>query len=143
MALGTGDCTLLLTGDLAFLHDSSALVGLRRRPANLVIVVIDNDGGGIFGFLPQAQALDGDTFEELFATPHGADLAGLSRAHGLPTERVESRAGFQAALAGALARGGPRVIVVVGDRRRNVAVHARLHGAVARALEPGSGGRQR
>lgn len=135
VALAAGHPTLLLTGDLAFLHDSSALVSLVDRPVDLVLVVIDNRGGGIFGFLPQARALDGDTFEELFGTPHSSDLLALARAHGLPAERVESRAGFQAALAGALVRGGPRVIVVAGDRRRNVAVHSRLQGAVARALD--------
>jgi 2-succinyl-5-enolpyruvyl-6-hydroxy-3-cyclohexene-1-carboxylate synthase len=137
VALGTAGPTYLLTGDLAFLHDSSALVALRRRPVQLVIVVLDNDGGGIFHFLPQAGALGGGVFEELFATPHGTDLAALAGAHGLPVERVGSRAGFQAALAGASARGGARVVVVEGDRRRNVAVHGRLHAAVARALDQG------
>jgi 2-succinyl-5-enolpyruvyl-6-hydroxy-3-cyclohexene-1-carboxylate synthase len=139
VALGTGGPTYLLTGDVAFLHDTSALVALRRRPVRLVIVVLDNDGGGIFHFLPQAKALEGEVFEELFATPHGTDLVALAAAHGLPVERVGSRAGFQAALAGASARGGPRVVVVEGERRRNVAVHGRLQAAVARALDKGRG----
>jgi 2-succinyl-5-enolpyruvyl-6-hydroxy-3-cyclohexene-1-carboxylate synthase len=143
VALGTGGLTVLLTGDLAFLHDASALVALARRPVQLVVVVLDNDGGGIFHFLPQARVLEGDLFEELFGTPHGTDLVGLAGSHDLPVERVESRAGFQAALAGATARTsgrvGARVIVVAGERRRNAAVHSRVQSAVARALEQASG----
>jgi 2-succinyl-5-enolpyruvyl-6-hydroxy-3-cyclohexene-1-carboxylate synthase len=141
VALGRGGPTVLLTGDLAFLHDSSTLVGLARRPADLVVVVVDNDGGGIFEFLPQAGALGRDDFERLFATPHGSDVAALAAAHGLSVEAVSSRVGLQAALAGALARGGPRVVVVRTDRRANVAVHDRLNAAVAAALARAAGRR--
>jgi 2-succinyl-5-enolpyruvyl-6-hydroxy-3-cyclohexene-1-carboxylate synthase len=130
----TGRVTTVVVGDLAFLHDSTALVGLRDREVDLVVVVVDNDGGGIFSFLPQRGALDPEAFERLFGTPHGSDLVALAEAHGLPAERVRSRAGLQAALAGARARGGVRVVVVDSDRDRNVAVHARLVGAVAAAL---------
>lgn len=130
----TGRVTTVVVGDLAFLHDSTALVGLRDREVDLVVVVVDNDGGGIFSFLPQRGALDPEAFERLFGTPHGSDLVALAEAHGLPAERVRSRAGLQAALAGARARGGVRVVVVDSDRDRNVAVHAHLVGAVAAAL---------
>jgi 2-succinyl-5-enolpyruvyl-6-hydroxy-3-cyclohexene-1-carboxylate synthase len=60
-------------GDLAFLHDVGGLraaVGLD----NLDYVVIDNDGGAIFDFLPQAVELEADRFRDLFTTPHGLDL---------------------------------------------------------------------
>jgi 2-succinyl-5-enolpyruvyl-6-hydroxy-3-cyclohexene-1-carboxylate synthase len=71
VALATGAPTTVLLGDVALLHDVGALVGLRARAVDLRIVVIDNDGGGIFSFLPQATTLDGDRFERLFGTPHG------------------------------------------------------------------------
>jgi len=134
VALGAERPTVLVTGDIAFLHDASALVALSGRAVDLVIVVVDNDGGGIFSFLPQATSLDPDEFERLFGTPHGTDLAALAAAHGLAVERVGSRAGLQAAVAGALARRGPRVVVVRTDRAANVAVHRRLNEAVARTL---------
>ena len=130
----TGRPTVLLIGDVAFLHDTNALLGLTRRAVSLVVVVVDNDGGGIFSFLPQHRSLPHDTFEQLFGTPHGADLVAVAEAHGVPAERVSSRQGLQAAVAGARTRGGPRVVVVGTDRDANVEVHRRLADAVARAV---------
>jgi 2-succinyl-5-enolpyruvyl-6-hydroxy-3-cyclohexene-1-carboxylate synthase len=126
--------TVLLTGDVAFLHDTNALIGLARRGVTMAIVVVDNDGGGIFSFLPQAERLAEERFEQLFGTPHGVDVVAVAEAHGVPAERVASRAGLQAALSGAAMRGGPRVIAVRSDRAENVAVHRRLQAAVADAL---------
>jgi len=118
--------TLLLTGDVAFLHDAGALVGLARRGVALTVVVVDNDGGGIFGFLPQAVELDPGRFEQLFGTPHGTDLVAVAEAYGVPAERVGSRAGLQSALNGAAMRGGTRVVVVGSDRSQAPEVHRRL-----------------
>jgi 2-succinyl-5-enolpyruvyl-6-hydroxy-3-cyclohexene-1-carboxylate synthase len=131
--------TVLLIGDVAFLHDTNALLGLARRGTSLVIVVIDNDGGGIFSFLPQRTGLEHDRFEQLFGTPHGVDLVALAQAHGVPAERVASRAGLQAAVAGAFTRGGPRVVVVASSRDTNVAVHEQLDTAVGRAVRASVG----
>ena len=127
--------TVLLTGDVAFLHDTNALIGLRRRGVPLVIVVVDNDGGGIFSFLPQADALEPERFEQLFGTPHGIDVAAVAEAHGVAAERVTSRAGLRAAINGALTRGGVRVVAVTSDRAANVAVHRDLFSRVADALD--------
>lgn len=126
--------TVLLTGDLAFLHDTNALLGLARRGAALTIVVVDNDGGGIFSFLPQAAALDEDRFEQLFGTPHGVDVVAVAEAHGVPAERVASRAGLRSALNGAVSRAGVRVIAVSSERRANVSVHRQLTASVAAAV---------
>jgi len=133
-ALG-GSPTALLIGDVAFLHDTNGLLGLMSRRVNLVIVVVDNDGGGIFSFLSTHDHVPHERFEQLFGTPHGVDLLQLAAAHGIPAERVATRTGVQAAIAGALTRGGPRVVVVDTDRDENLALHASLHAAVAHALE--------
>ena len=127
--------TVLLTGDVAFLHDTNALIGLRRRGVPLVVVVVDNDGGGIFSFLPQADALGPERFEQLFGTPHGIDVAAVAEAHGVAAERVTSRAGLRAAINGAFTRGGVRVVAVTSDRAANVAVHRDLFSRVADALD--------
>lgn len=130
----SGAPTALLIGDLAFLHDSNALIGLGERDVNLLIVVFDNDGGGIFSMLPVRDQVDPGTFETLFGTPHGMDLVKLAEAHGISAERVSSRTGAQAAMVGALSRGGPRVVVVGTDRRRNRELHGELNQAVFDAL---------
>ena len=57
VALATGAPTTLLIGDVAFLHDTNGLLGAAARSVDLTVVVVDNDGGGIFSFLPQASAL--------------------------------------------------------------------------------------
>ena len=126
--------TALLIGDVAFLHDTNALVALRARQLDLTIVVVDNDGGGIFSFLPQRSALGVERFEQLFGTPHGTDPGALAAAHGLDVERVETIDELERALTGP-ARGGVRVLVVRTDRDANVAVHDELNAAVVRALD--------
>lgn len=130
-----GAPTALLIGDLAFLHDSNALIGLRNRDVNLLIVVLDNKGGGIFSMLPVSEQVDTDTFETLFGTPHDVDLVKLCEAHGIPAERVSSRTGAQAAMVGGLSRGGARVVVVDCSRRGNRELHGELNRAVVETIE--------
>ena len=130
VALASQAPTALLIGDVAFLHDANGLVALRHRTADLRIVVVDNDGGGIFSFLPQRSTLPNERFEQLFGTPHGTDLETLARAHGLQVECVSS----SGELRNALAQTGPRVIVVRTNRDENVRLHDALHAAVAQAL---------
>ncbi|MCB1255864.1 MAG: 2-succinyl-5-enolpyruvyl-6-hydroxy-3-cyclohexene-1-carboxylic-acid synthase [Microthrixaceae bacterium] len=130
-----GAPTALLIGDLAFLHDSNALIGLRNRNLNLLIVVLDNNGGGIFSMLPVSEQVDSGTFESLFGTPHDVDLVKLCEAHGIPAERVSSRTGAQAAMVGGLSRGGARVVVVDCSRKGNRELHGELNSAVVDAVE--------
>lgn len=130
VAASTQQPTALLIGDVAFLHDSAALVGLMARNIDLRVVVIDNDGGGIFSFLPQASSLSGGRFEQLFGTPHGTDLVALSAAHNIPARSVITLNEF----AQALSQAGPSVIRVSSDRTTNVAVHQRIADSVVAAL---------
>jgi 2-succinyl-5-enolpyruvyl-6-hydroxy-3-cyclohexene-1-carboxylate synthase len=122
--------SFVLIGDLAFVHDSNALVGLNRRGVDLRIVVVDNDGGGIFSFLPQSTLLAHERFERLFGTPLGTDVLALAAAHGVDTATATT----VAELADQIGRSGPWVCRVPSERQQNVAVHASLHDAVAAAM---------
>jgi 2-succinyl-5-enolpyruvyl-6-hydroxy-3-cyclohexene-1-carboxylate synthase len=130
----TGRPVVGLLGDLAFLHDAGGLLGAPGRGLNAVFVVVDNDGGGIFSFLPQA-GLPSDRFELLFGTPPAADVAAVAAAYGVPAERVARAADVGPALEEALAGGGVRVLVVpTGDRTANVDRHRQARAAVADAV---------
>ncbi|BAN02715.1 2-succinyl-5-enolpyruvyl-6-hydroxy-3-cyclohexene-1-carboxylic-acid synthase [Ilumatobacter coccineus] len=130
-ALESGRPEFVLIGDFAFVHDSNALVALATRPADLRVVVVDNDGGGIFSFLPQATALDHGRFEQLFGTPLGSDVLAVAAAHGLATVTATSRD----ELAAQMTQRGPWVCRVPSDRAANVEVHAALHAAATAALD--------
>ena len=120
-----------LVGDLCFLHDSNALLGARQRGADATFVVVDNDGGGIFSFLPQAEPQHAEHFETLFGTPHGIDLLALATAHGIPAVEVEKASALVPAIADARAAGGVRVVVA---RTENVRQHRDVWTAVQRAI---------
>ena len=136
VAIASVDPVTALVGDIAFLHDTNALLGLAARGLDITIVVVDNRGGGIFSFLPQATELPQETFEALFGTPHDVDLAGLAALHGIPALRVHEPDGLASALKIASAAPGPHVVIAPTDRRVNVAVHDEVHAAVAAALKP-------
>lgn len=129
VALG-GRPAVAWVGDIAFLHDSNALIALAERGADLRIVVADNRGGGIFSFLPQASALEAERFEQLFGTPHATDIQALAAAHGVPSATVDSVDD----LARRIGEPGPSLTRIVTDRRDNVEVHAAIHAAVAASL---------
>jgi 2-succinyl-5-enolpyruvyl-6-hydroxy-3-cyclohexene-1-carboxylate synthase len=130
VALASGAPTTLLIGDIALLHDSNGLLNLIDRLVDLKIVLIDNEGGGIFSFLPQAQELSGNQFEQLFGTPHHVDFASLAAAHRIPY----SSATTANELRESLAASGTRIIAVRTDRKQNVADHNELYQAVSNAL---------
>ncbi len=131
-AVSTGPVAAL-AGDLTFLHDMGGLLGATRRGIDATIVVVDNDGGGIFSFLPQATFVG--HFEQLFATPHGTDLVEVAGAFGVTAVRVTSADQVVPAVTGSMAEGGVRVVVVPTDRTTNVARHAEVWAAVAAAVE--------
>lgn len=125
----TGRAVVALVGDIAFLHDANALLGLPERGVDLTIVVVDNGGGGIFSFLPQASRLPADRFEQLFGTPHRTDVVAIARAHGCDATTVDD----VHQLAASVAAGGPRVVRVSTDRAENVLIHERINQRVAAA----------
>ncbi len=118
------DCPVyLLTGDLAFLHDSNGLMTAKEIRGGLTVVVINNSGGGIFEHLPVAQF--DPPFERYFATPQNVDLAKLCAAHGVIHNSVTT----WSALESILQRpepAGVRVLEICTDRRRDAATRKRL-----------------
>jgi 2-succinyl-5-enolpyruvyl-6-hydroxy-3-cyclohexene-1-carboxylate synthase len=132
VAVASAVPTALVIGDLAFLHDLNGLLGTSAREVDLVCLLLDNDGGGIFSFLPQADAVEPAVFESVYGTPHGLDLAAVAAAHGATARRVEGD--VTEATRDAIAAGGVQVLVVRTARAANRDLHARLNAAVADAL---------
>jgi 2-succinyl-5-enolpyruvyl-6-hydroxy-3-cyclohexene-1-carboxylate synthase len=129
---GQGDRTIALLGDLTFLHDVSGLVNLPESPCTFV--VLDNGGGGIFSFLPQATSVEPAVFEQLFGTPPTSDLGAVARGFGLPVHEVTALSQLEAALAAPTST--PSLVRVrVPDRAQNVALHDAINQAVHLALQ--------
>jgi 2-succinyl-5-enolpyruvyl-6-hydroxy-3-cyclohexene-1-carboxylate synthase len=127
-ARASGRPTTIVSGDLGLLHDIGGLAALRDVSTPVRIVVIDNDGGGIFNFLPQEAALDANEFEALLGTPRGVDIAKAAALFDLPHRRLDSLADLPDALA------DTGLIEVRTDRQANVAEHRRLAERVHRSL---------
>ena len=130
-ALAHGGRTLALVGDLTFLHDANGLVlGPDEPRPDLTIVVVNNDGGAIFGLLEQGTPEHAVAFERVFGTPHGVDLARLCAATRTPHELASTREELRAALSG----DGLRVVEVRTGRAAAVELDRALRAAVAQAV---------
>jgi 2-succinyl-5-enolpyruvyl-6-hydroxy-3-cyclohexene-1-carboxylate synthase len=126
-AAGDGPVALLI-GDVALAHDLGGLLAATRLGIALTIVLVDNGGGGIFEFLPVAQATD--AFEEHVATPTGLDPERIAALFGLAYSAPAGTAAFAAAVTGALASDGTTLVHVRTDRKDNVAEHRAVWEAV-------------
>jgi 2-succinyl-5-enolpyruvyl-6-hydroxy-3-cyclohexene-1-carboxylate synthase len=107
-----GERTLAIAGDLSMLHDAGGLVA--DLLGNIVFVVIDNGGGGLFDLLPQAEHAPG--FERLFVTPHGLDISRLAQTYGLGSVVVERVEGLAQSIATRIESRGAHVVVVPVER---------------------------
>jgi 2-succinyl-5-enolpyruvyl-6-hydroxy-3-cyclohexene-1-carboxylate synthase len=125
--------TVLLLGDLSLYHDMNGLWALQRYGIRATLVVCDNDGGGVFSFLPQAEHQD--VFEELFVTPLRLDLSQVARLYGLVYSPVSDRSGLEPAIADAIAAPTPTMVVVRIKREDSVNGHRLCWEAAANALK--------
>lgn len=113
---------VLLIGDVSFFHDLNGLWPVGRYGLDLTIVLVHNDGGGIFHFLPQAEAAP-DQFEAWFGTPHGLDFTGAIAMHGGTIEHIDDLAAAPARIAAAMQAGGLRVLQISTERYSNLRMH--------------------
>lgn len=118
VAAGAQGKVVALLGDLTCCHDSGGL--LAARGLDVTLVVLNNGGGGIFGYLPQAGLPD---FERLWLTPAELDFGRMAALYGLAFQRVAQAQDFEAAMAQALAVPGPNLIEVAIDREESLERH--------------------
>jgi 2-succinyl-5-enolpyruvyl-6-hydroxy-3-cyclohexene-1-carboxylate synthase len=137
-----GAVAFALIGDLSLLHDAPGLaIGPAEPRPDLCVVVVNNDGGGIFEGLEPARfksgSVGGDSpsvFERVFGTAHGASLAQLAAAFGIPYTLVEAPGDLAKAMASALPGTGPRIIEARTGRAANADLRARMRAAAVRAV---------
>jgi 2-succinyl-5-enolpyruvyl-6-hydroxy-3-cyclohexene-1-carboxylate synthase len=128
------DPTVLVIGDLSFYHDMNGLLAAKLHELNATIVLINNDGGGIFSFLPQAA--HPEHFEALFGTPHGLNFEPAAELYGLQHRRIERWADFSEAFTASLREPGVQIIEVPSpDRTTNVDLHRRLWKIMSAEIE--------
>jgi 2-succinyl-5-enolpyruvyl-6-hydroxy-3-cyclohexene-1-carboxylate synthase len=121
-----------LIGDVALAHDIGGLLATSRLGLALTIVLLNNDGGGIFHFLPVAG--ETDAFEEHVATSHGLDFGQAASLYGCGYERPDSVAELRRAVERSLGAATTTIVEVRTDRQQNLALHRRVADAAARAL---------
>jgi 2-succinyl-5-enolpyruvyl-6-hydroxy-3-cyclohexene-1-carboxylate synthase len=130
-AAASGRPTVLLIGDVALAHDIGSLLTHRRYRVPLTIVLLNNDGGGIFEFLPVAG--QADAFEEHVATPHGLDFAKVADLYGCDHHRPADAAALELTVTRSLAEDMTTIVEVRTDRGENLALHRRIAAAAERA----------
>ena len=133
-AAKAGAPIVLAIGDLAFYHDSNGLLAAKLHRLSATIVLLNNNGGGIFSFLPQAD--HPRHFEQLFGTPHGLDFSHFAAAYDAGFTRMATWEDFRGAVAQALKSPGVNIVEVPTERASNVRLHREVWAAVASAIVP-------
>jgi 2-succinyl-5-enolpyruvyl-6-hydroxy-3-cyclohexene-1-carboxylate synthase len=131
VAAGRRAPTALFIGDVALLHDLTGWLAARGAGVDLTVVLVNNDGGGIFHFLPVAERTA--HFEALFGTPHGVDFAAVAALGGATLHRPADLATFGSTVRRCL-EGGLHLVEVRTDRRANVGAHRELYARLSEAL---------
>jgi 2-succinyl-5-enolpyruvyl-6-hydroxy-3-cyclohexene-1-carboxylate synthase len=130
-AAGDGPVVLLI-GDVALAHDIGGLLAATRLGLSLTIVLLNNDGGGIFHFLPVSS--QSDAFEEHVATPHGLEFEQAAKLYGCRYERPDSVEALGRAIERSIAGDSATIVEVGTHREQNLALHRRIQEAVRVAL---------
>lgn len=131
-ALASGQPVVAFVGDVSALHDLNSLQLASHVNTPLVLIVLNNDGGGIFKYLPVAK--HADVFKTFFTTPHGREFTPMAKAFGLAHESPSTRAVFSKCVSKALARKGATLIEVCCDAHASEAARARIANASTAAL---------
>ncbi len=129
-----GGPLVLVLGDLSFYHDSNGLLAAKLHALRATIVLLNNNGGGIFSFLPQAAYPE--HFEQLFGTPHGLDFSRFAAAYGAGFTRIATWSEFRCAARASLSAQGVQMIEVPTERTSNVRLHREVWDSVAAAIGP-------
>ncbi|PPA71754.1 2-succinyl-5-enolpyruvyl-6-hydroxy-3-cyclohexene-1-carboxylic-acid synthase [Jeotgalibacillus proteolyticus] len=132
IAVETKDPVYLLIGDLSMFHDMNGLLVSKQYPVNLHIIVINNNGGGIFSFLPQAQ--EPKHFETLFGTPPALDFTHAAKLYSLDYQKIESVEGVTAGIQSLHDQQGVTMTEILTNREENVRVHRELWKKVQNAV---------
>ena len=130
-SVSSGPCVLVI-GDLSLYHDMNGLLAARQHGLQATIVLLHNDGGGIFSFLPQAEAVE--SFEDLFGTPHGLDFRHAAKLYSLEYGEPEDSPAFRAALEKSFHNPGVTMIAVHTNRDANTRLHRNIWQAVSQRL---------
>ncbi|GAC1586316.1 MAG: 2-succinyl-5-enolpyruvyl-6-hydroxy-3-cyclohexene-1-carboxylic-acid synthase [Ktedonobacteraceae bacterium] len=125
---------VLVIGDLSFFHDMNGLLAAKLHQLDVTIIVVNNDGGGIFSFLPQANYPE--HFEQLFGTPIGLDFSHSAAMYGGHYQRVADWEQFRIAVERGMQNGGLHIVEVTTERESNVRMHRQLWQSVTHALKP-------
>lgn len=131
-AAGRQKPVTLLIGDIAMLHDLNSLELAARSANPITVVIINNQGGGIFDFLPISAV--SDVFEPLFITPHAYRFEGVCSMYGLGYHQADTKEAFETGLAGLRATGRSGVIEVITDRKINFELRKRMKRAILRSI---------
>ncbi len=135
-ALGAGaagrEKVVLVIGDLALYHDLNGLLAAKLHKLNALIILLNNDGGGIFSFLPQAAYPK--HFEQLFGTPHGLNFEHAAKLYDAHFVSATSWDEFRAAVKESLSRAGLDIVQVKTNRETNVTMHRAVWKAVANRI---------
>jgi len=127
-AQGHATLSTVLIGDLALLHDLNSLMLAARSDSPIVIVVINNHGGGIFRFLPISEHTD--VFEDYFVTPHNMSFEGTAGDFGLTYHKPDTKAAFDQAYASAVQANTPSLIEVVTDSQQSFDLRKKMKQAM-------------
>ena len=131
-AVAGNEPTVLVLGDLSFFHDLNGLLAASLHELNLTIILINNDGGGIFSFLPQAS--HPQHFEQLFGTPTGLNFRPVVEMYGGRFQRVDNWESFRKAVNQGLHSSGLDVIEIPTERTSNVKMHRQLWEVIQKTI---------
>jgi 2-succinyl-5-enolpyruvyl-6-hydroxy-3-cyclohexene-1-carboxylate synthase len=123
---------VLVIGDLALYHDMNGLLAAKAHGIDATIVVLNNDGGGIFSFLPQAE--HPEHFEKLFGTPHGLDFEPVAALYHASYQRAHHSQSLRRCVSNGISQRGLQIIEMKTVRERNVQLHREAWKSVASAL---------